>query len=115
MRLTLVIPTLDERENLAGLVPELLARIPELVELIVVDDGSRDGTQELVRELKTRDPRVELLERAPPPSLTAALREGIAAASGDTVGWMDADRVIRVDDFARLLGALERGADMAVA
>jgi dolichol-phosphate mannosyltransferase len=115
MLLTLVIPTLDERENLAVLVPELLARIPELVELIVVDDGSRDGTRELVRELAAQDTRLRLLERAPPASLTASLRDGIAAAVGDAVGWMDADQVIGVDDFARLVAAVRRGADLAIA
>jgi dolichol-phosphate mannosyltransferase len=115
MRLTLLIPALDERENLEILLPELLTAIPDLLELIVVDDGSRDGTQEAVRALSARDARLRLLERAPPPSLTASLREGFQAAAGDAIGWMDADRVIAVSDFVRLLDEVRSGADFAVA
>jgi dolichol-phosphate mannosyltransferase len=115
LRLSVVLPTLDERDNLAWLVPELLSGLPTLAELIVVDDGSRDGTAELVASFAARDSRVKMVERHGPASLAASLRDGIAFSSGDLIGWMDADGAISAEDFQRLVGAVERGADLAVA
>jgi dolichol-phosphate mannosyltransferase len=114
-RLSVVLPTLNERENLVWLLPELLSGLPTLAELIVVDDGSRDGTAELVASFAARDSRVKMLERHAPASLAASLRDGIAFCSGELIGWMDADGAISADDFQRLVGAVEGGADVAVA
>lgn len=115
MRLSVVLPTLDERDNLAWLLPELLSGLPTLAELIVVDDGSRDGTAELVASFAACDSRVKLFERSPPASLAASLRDGIALCRGELIGWMDADGAIAVEDFRRLVGAVEGGADLAIA
>jgi dolichol-phosphate mannosyltransferase len=114
-RLSVVLPTLNERENLVWLLPELLSGLPTLAELIVVDDSSRDGTAELVATFAARDSRVKMLERRAPASLAASLRDGIALCSGELIGWMDADGAIAAEDFQRLVGAVEGGADLAIA
>jgi dolichol-phosphate mannosyltransferase len=114
VRLSLVLPTLDERENVETFVPRLFDEIPELAEIIVVDDGSTDGTRDVVRRLALEHPRLRLLERSGPPCLAASLQEGIDAATGDHLGWMDADQAMMPADFRRLMRAVEEGADMAV-
>jgi len=90
--LTLVIPTLNERENIAP----LLERI-ELVlagirwEVIFVDDDSRDGTAEQVREISRIDPRVRCLQRIGRRGLSTACIEGVLASASPYVAVMDGD------------------------
>jgi dolichol-phosphate mannosyltransferase len=113
-RLSLILPTLDERDNIERLVPALLARVAVLGELFVVDDGSSDGTRELVERIATSDSRVRLIARAGRPCLTAAIQEGIDAARCTWIGWMDADWAMTPADLMRLVDALGNGADMVV-
>jgi dolichol-phosphate mannosyltransferase len=115
VELSLVLPTLDERDNIEALVPHLFSAVPGLAEVIVVDDGSTDGTQDVVRRLSLTYPSLSLLERSGPPCLTASIQEGIDAARYEHVGWMDADQAICSADFVRVMQAVEEGADMAVA
>jgi dolichol-phosphate mannosyltransferase len=99
--LSLILPTIDEAPNLVRLLPELLA-LEVIGEVIVVDDGSTDGTQELVRELSRQDPRLSLIVRGGPPVLAASLQQGIDRARGALIGWMDADGSMTPADLARL-------------
>ncbi len=114
IRLSVILPTLDERDNLRALVPELLAAVPHLDEIIVVDDGSTDGTREFVRDYHHRDRRVVLIEREGAPNLTRAIQDGLDAARGEFVAWMDADQSMSPADLARLVDAVVAGADVAV-
>lgn len=113
--LTVVLPTLDEAENLGALIPELLRDVPPLAAIVVVDDGSTDGTQDVVRALAASDPRIRLEERRGRPCLTAALTHGFSVATTPLVGWMDADGAMGGADLARLVAALEaRSLDLVV-
>ncbi|MGH7678156.1 MAG: polyprenol monophosphomannose synthase [Gemmatimonadaceae bacterium] len=62
-RALVIVPTFNERENIARLMDAVLAKDPRL-EILVVDDGSPDGTGDIVEERSKRDPRVHLLRRA---------------------------------------------------
>ncbi len=93
-KFALVIPALKEAENL----PELLARIREAMsgtempyEVIVVDDDSRDGTEEVVRSIALQDSRVRLLVRRGEKGLATAVVHGWANTDADLLGVMDAD------------------------
>jgi dolichol-phosphate mannosyltransferase len=90
--LTLVIPTLNERDNIGPLV-ELLDKALDTVnwEVIFVDDDSPDGTAERVREISRRDRRVRCLQRIGRRGLTTACIEGALAASAPYIAVMDAD------------------------
>jgi dolichol-phosphate mannosyltransferase len=113
-RLTVILPTLNERENLERLIPGLLREVARLGELLVVDDGSTDGTREVVERFAAADARVRLIARADRPCLTAAIQAGIDAAGGDCVAWMDADLSMTPADLVRLADALGDGVDMVV-
>lgn len=114
MGLSLILPTLDERENVERFVPELLGALPELEEILVVDDSSTDGTPEAVLRLAEKDPRVRLIRRIGAPNLTDSIQQGISAARGELVAWMDADLVIKPSDLESLVREVESGADVAV-
>ena len=93
METLVIIPTYNERENIG----EMLARLLELpcrLEVLVVDDGSPDGTAALVRSVMAGEPRVHLLERPRKLGLGSAYRDGFRFAlehGAEYVFEMDAD------------------------
>ena len=90
--LTVVIPTLNERENIAPLLERLdLTLAGTRWEVIFVDDDSTDGTPEAVREIGRSDPRVRCLQRIGRRGLSTACIEGILASASPFVAVMDAD------------------------
>ncbi len=106
-----VVPTYDERENLPRLVERVLATLPR-VRLLVVDDGSPDGTGDLADELADADTRVSVLHHRPKRGLGAAYVDAFAHVMGthpaDDVGWvvqMDADGSHAPEDLPALLAS----------
>jgi len=90
--LTVVIPTLNERENIVPLLERLdLTLAGTRWEVIFVDDDSTDGTPEAVREIGRSDPRVRSLQRIGRRGLSTACIEGILASASPFVAVMDAD------------------------
>jgi dolichol-phosphate mannosyltransferase len=93
VKVTVVIPTYNERQNLARLAPTVLRTLPD-VRLLVVDDGSPDGTGALADELAAADPRVAVIHRPGKMGLGSAYVQGFRRAlSTDTelIVQMDAD------------------------
>ena len=105
-RLSYFFPAHNEEANLAGLVEEALATLPELAEtfeIIAVDDGSRDGTANIAASLAEQHPDVVRLVRHPVNlGYGAALRSGFAAARYEFVAFTDGDRQFKVADIGRL-------------
>lgn len=87
--ISLIIPAYNERENLEELIKRIFA-VSKGLEVIVVDDNSRDGTTEAVM-LLSKKYRVKLLVRPKKMGLTSAVTDGIKLARGDVIGVMDAD------------------------
>ncbi|MFN2586689.1 MAG: glycosyltransferase family 2 protein [Actinomycetota bacterium] len=101
-------PAFNEEENIGGVLEEALAVLPRFAdefEVIVVDDGSSDGTGEVVREYARGDERIRLVTHEVNRGYGEALRSGLNAARGDAVFFTDADRQFHLDDIARLLAA----------
>jgi glycosyltransferase involved in cell wall biosynthesis len=103
--LSLVLPAYNEAENISYVVDSALAVLPAHAhdfEVIVVDDGSRDGTRALVESIARKDARVRLVRHAQNRGYGAALRSGFRATSGDFVMFMDADRQFDIRDIQLL-------------
>ena len=89
-----VMPAYNEARNLESFVPQVLAMLQNMarqVELVIVDDGSKDNTVEVARRLCQNHPQVVLVQLSRNFGKEAALCAGLAAAGGDVVILMDAD------------------------
>ena len=114
-RVVMCIPTYNEADNLAWIVGRLRAAQPD-VHVLVVDDGSPDGTGKIADELATADEAVQVLHRTETGGLGAAYRHGfrIALEQGyDVIGEMDADGSHQPEQLSRLLDALQ-DADLVI-
>lgn len=90
-RLSIVIPVFNEQATLAKVVQKVLEVVPHLLEVVVVDDCSTDGTKEIAAELVERHSKVRMVSHNQNLGKTAALRTGFALTSGDIVIVQDAD------------------------
>ena len=109
--LSVVIPVYNEEENLPHLWPELRAVLESLglaFEVVFIDDGSRDRSAELIRELREADPRVRLVRLKTNAGETAATDAGLKTARGRRVVTMDADLQNDPHDIPLLLSHLDR-------
>jgi dolichol-phosphate mannosyltransferase len=120
MRIVLIIPTYNERENIGRLIDQLqevFRPLPHEMQILVVDDSSPDGTANVVRERQSRTPNVHLLEGRKQ-GLGAAYIRGMRYAldelKADAVFEMDADFSHQPCDVPRLIAALEQGADFVI-
>src|SRR5258708_5419256 len=89
--LSILVPVYNERERVERAIDEILqTELPTEVELIVVDDGSTDGTREILRS-REWDDRVRLLEHPENRGKGAAVQTALAEARGDYAAIFDAD------------------------
>ncbi|MGH3073899.1 MAG: polyprenol monophosphomannose synthase [Gaiellales bacterium] len=110
-----VVPTYDEAENLEAIVAAILHELPG-ASVLVVDDGSPDGTGDLAAALGARDPRVRLLRRTRKAGLGRAYLAGFAVAlegGAERIVQMDADWSHDPGHLPTLLAALEQ-ADLVI-
>jgi glycosyltransferase involved in cell wall biosynthesis len=115
--LSLIVPAYNEAGRIgAGLERTLafLRRQPRTFELLVVDDGSRDETADLVRAFSAGEPRVRLLSHAPNRGKGFAIRQGMLQAEGAYRAFMDADLSVPVETLAEMVARLEEGFDVVV-
>ncbi|MXO74244.1 glycosyltransferase [Altererythrobacter aerius] len=115
--LAIVLPTLNERENIAPLVARIEGALgPDGWEVIVVDDNSPDGTADAARALAVADPRVRVIQRFGRRGLASAAIEGMCATAAPLVAVMDADHQHDPALLPAMRAAIEAGVcDIAVA
>jgi len=107
-RLSVVIPVYNERATIEELLKRVQA-VPIDKEIVVVDDGSIDGTRELLRGLQAPDSGVRVLFQETNQGKGAALRRGFTEARGAVVLVQDADLEYDPADYPQLLEPIERG------
>ncbi|NMM91479.1 glycosyltransferase [Rhodococcus sp. SRB_17] len=113
-----VLPAYNEGQNLAQVVPQVLASLHALspqVEVLVVDDGSRDDTAAVARALCAAHPGVVLIELSRNFGKEAALTAGLDAARGEVVVLMDADGQHPAALLPQMLEKWQQGSDVVYA
>jgi len=108
MRLSVVTPVYDEKATLRQAVERILS-VPIDIELICIDDGSRDGSREILAALQAQHPQIKVLLQPRNLGKGAALRRGIQEATGDFVLIQDADLEYDPKDYPLLLEPLIQG------
>ena len=112
---SIIIPTLNEVENIAPLVSEILAAAKPLHEIIFVDGHSTDGTPDVIRSFAENHPIRLIEQNSAEPGLAAAIVAGATAASGALLLIMDADLSHPPERINDLLAPLQSGvADMVI-
>ncbi|MEO0143546.1 MAG: polyprenol monophosphomannose synthase [candidate division WOR-3 bacterium] len=116
MRILIIIPTYNERENIKPLIYEIFKVIPQ-ANILIVDDNSPDKTYEVVEEISKNDNRVFLIKRAGKFGLGTAYVEGFKWAilnNYDVVVEMDADFSHQPSDLLRLIQKIQEGYDLVI-
>ena len=104
--LSLVFPVFDEERTIGTVIEtalEAAEKLTQAFEIVVVDDGSRDGSAEVIDRWRTRDERVHLVRHASNTGYGAALRSGLREASGELVFFSDADLQFDLGELGKLL------------
>jgi glycosyltransferase involved in cell wall biosynthesis len=111
-----IIPVYNDREALLTAIPrslEALSSIGEPFELLVAEDGSRDGSPDLVREVARDDSRVRLLHSDSRLGRGKALTRAFQAAEGSIVCYYDVDLATDMSHLATLVAAIGKGYDIS--
>ena len=116
VRVSIVLPTYNERGNIESLLAQLLPLQERFdLELLVVDDDSTDGTAELVRHLAREQPRLRLIRRIGRSGLASAIKEGLLDATGDLAVVMDSDGQHEPASVLQAITTLQReGLDLVI-
>ena len=113
MKLSFVIPLHDERETLSALADGIAAHVgPHPYSILFVDDGSTDGSDEVLRRLARDNPHVGFVRFRRNLGKTAALAAGFAGVDGDLVFTMDADLQDDPTEIPKFLEKLDEGFDL---
>jgi glycosyltransferase involved in cell wall biosynthesis len=113
MKLSFVIPVLNEEDSLAILYSEIIQCNPVSdFEIIFIDDGSRDTTWQIMTDLAAKDSRVKAVRFRRNFGKAAALQVGFQAATGDYVFTMDADLQDNPIEIPNFIAKLEEGFDL---
>lgn len=113
--LTVTVPIFNEEQNITPLYDKTRAAMDALGlpwELVLVDDGSRDGSPALLDEVAAKDPRVTVVHFSRNYGQTAAMMAGMDHARGDIIVPMDGDLQNDPGDIGRLLAKLDEGFDV---
>jgi glycosyltransferase involved in cell wall biosynthesis len=109
---TVIVPAFNEVENVAPLLTELAAKLPEDYEVVIVDDGSTDGTYDTAVAAQSQYPFLSTCRHRTNLGKTAAIMTGVEQARGEFVSIFDADLQFRPEDVVAQVEKLRQGWDL---
>ncbi|HEY0263775.1 MAG TPA: dolichyl-phosphate beta-glucosyltransferase [Granulicella sp.] len=115
--LSIVIPAYNESARIESTLERVMQCVEAAAwdaEVLVIDDGSRDATAEIVKRWIERYPRLHLIQNPGNRGKGYSVRNGLLQAAGDVVMFTDADLSAPMEEAQRLLDALDAGADVAI-
>jgi glycosyltransferase involved in cell wall biosynthesis len=115
--LSIIVPAYNEEARIGSALERVVQCIEDRdwdAEVLVVDDGSQDGTVSVVEVWMDRYPRLHLIKNAGNRGKGYSIRNGILQAAGDVVMFTDADLSAPIVEAERLIAALNAGADIAI-
>ena len=113
----IVIPAYNERARIGTTLEKVLAYVHSQgwdAEVVVVNDGSRDNTADIVQSVAAKDPALRLIENPGNHGKGYSVRNGMLHARGRIILFSDADLSSPIEESAKLFAALEAGADIAI-
>ncbi len=114
---SIVIPAYNEGARLGATLDKVLGYVRSKqwnAEVIVVNDGSRDNTAEIVRTLAREDPSVRLVQNPGNRGKGYSVRNGMLTAQGEVIVFSDADLSSPIEEMPKLLDAIAAGAEIAI-
>ena len=114
--ISVAMPAYNEAENVGAMVTDVIQVMDTLVddyEVIVVDDGSRDGTGQVVKSLERQYPQVRLVQHEVNQGYGAAVFSGLTSATKELVFFTDSDRQFDLREIEKLLALIDK-ADLVV-
>lgn len=115
MKISVIMPALDEGENLSGVIDEIISTLentPWDFEIIVVDDGSTDSTWEVISNKSSENQKIKGVRLIKNYGQATAIYAGIQTAEGDVIVIMDADGQNDPKDIPRLISQINKGFDI---
>ena len=116
-RLSIVIPAYNESARIEDALERVMSCVAERgwdAEVVVVDDGSKDNTAEIVHRWMEQHPRLHLVHNPGNKGKGYSVRNGLLQAAGDIVMFTDADLSAPMEEAERLIAAIEDGVDVAI-
>jgi dolichyl-phosphate beta-glucosyltransferase len=114
---SIVIPAYNEEKRLPRTLRSIIAFRQAKswdIEVVVVNDGSKDKTADVARSFAQEYPFIRLVDNAVNCGKGQSIRDGVQAAEGDVIFFADADDSTPITDAEKLLGAIDRGTDIAI-
>lgn len=102
----LVIPAYNEEKRIRGVLYTYINKMPQVKEFIVVCDGT-DGTDEIVKDMRKIDGRIELLEYTQRLGKGGGVAKGLLAAHASRIGFVDCDLAVQPDQLIRMFRELD--------
>jgi dolichyl-phosphate beta-glucosyltransferase len=114
---SIIVPAYNERARIGGTLERILEHLQEQkwnAEVVVVNDGSRDDTTDVVGQYAAEHPQIRLIQNPGNQGKGYAVRNGMLNARGQVLLFTDADLSSPISEAAKLFAALEKGADVAI-